>query len=95
MIIIMIKLYFNPIIVLFLTMSMYYVQKMTLKYFNPIIVLFLTLVLVSIQPIILFQSYYSLIFNAPYRRFNDKVDIFQSYYSLIFNQYIYMVRGIK
>ena len=44
MIIIMIKLYFNPIIVLFLTMSMYYVQKMTLKYFNPIIVLFLTLI---------------------------------------------------
>ena len=59
-------MYFNPIIVLFLTWKLYTLH-LNIKYFNPIIVLFLTLNHESdLKVTKKFQSYYSLIFNRPH-----------------------------
>ena len=57
-------MYFNPIIVLFLTQR-YDVLLDEHMYFNPIIVLFLTTYIkTEIDNFLKFQSYYSLIFNC-------------------------------
>ena len=53
---------FNPIIVLFLTYIVPDNSK-RLGHFNPIIVLFLTFPAAVIIAVVVFQSYYSLIFN--------------------------------
>ena len=61
-------------------------QHLIVLYFNPIIVLFLTdLSSLLEKDQLLFQSYYSLIFNVNNSGVDAKTLEFQSYYSLIFN----------
>ena len=78
-------IYFNPIIVLFLTIDCRpYVLRF--HYFNPIIVLFLTNNIFKLNKFLTkFQSYYSLISNFPFVIAFIKAFTFQSYYSLISN----------
>ena len=54
---------FNPIIVLFLTPGLEF-MIVEISNFNPIIVLFLTAAVLPTLDNFVFQSYYSLIFNA-------------------------------
>ena len=75
---------FNPIIVLFLTKEK--IPFLPKKDFNPIIVLFLTILQAVIgKPVLIFQSYYSLISNCFYTVPIFSYIGFQSYYSLISN----------
>ena len=80
-------LYFNPIIVLFLTVL--FVCEANAKEFQSYYSLISNGIITypnnDINDLSVFQSYYSLISNIAYWRLGSNLSLFQSYYSLISN----------